>query len=65
MVKEWASGAAVIFAVTTIVRVWGNNRKMRGLSGWWIDYVPGGIAVAVGTYFLSCSSDDLVLLTCV
>jgi OPT family oligopeptide transporter len=51
MVKEWASGAAVIFAVLTIVRVWGNNRKTRGLSGWWIDFVPGGIAVAVGELF--------------
>jgi OPT family oligopeptide transporter len=48
MVKEWASGAAIIFAALTVVRVWGNNRKMRGLSGWWIDFVPGGIAVAVG-----------------
>jgi OPT family oligopeptide transporter len=48
MVKEWASGAAVIFAISTVIRVWGNNRKMRGLSGWWIDFVPGGIAVAVG-----------------
>ncbi|EFQ95381.1 hypothetical protein PTT_06643 [Pyrenophora teres f. teres 0-1] len=50
MVKEWASGAAVIFAVGTVIRVWGNNRKQRGLSGWWIDFVPGGIAVAVGMY---------------
>jgi OPT family oligopeptide transporter len=48
MVKEWASGAAIIFAVGTMIRVWGNNRKQRGLSGWWIDFVPGGIAVAVG-----------------
>lgn len=48
MVKEWASGAAIIFAVGTVVRVWGNNRKQRGLSGWWVDFVPGGIAVAVG-----------------
>jgi OPT family oligopeptide transporter len=48
MVKEWASGAAIIFAVSTMFRVWGNNRKQRGLSGWWIDFIPGGIAVAVG-----------------
>lgn len=48
MVKEWASGAAVIFAIGTMIRVWGTNRKQRGLSGWWIDFVPGGIAVAVG-----------------
>jgi OPT family oligopeptide transporter len=51
MVKEWASGAAVIFAVITVVRVWGNSRKLAGKSGWWIDFVPGGIAVAVGQYF--------------
>ncbi|KAI8935089.1 hypothetical protein NX059_007684 [Plenodomus lindquistii] len=50
MVKEWASGAAVIFALGTVVRVWGVNRKMRGRSGWWVDFVPGGIAVAVGMY---------------
>ncbi|KAF1911172.1 oligopeptide transporter-like protein [Ampelomyces quisqualis] len=50
MVKEWASGAAVLFALGTVVRVWGNSRKTRGLSGWWIDFVPGGIAVAVGMY---------------
>ena len=53
MVKEWASGAALIFAVGTMMRVWGNNRKQRGLSGWWIDFIPGGIAVAVGTFLLS------------
>jgi OPT family oligopeptide transporter len=56
MVKEWAGGAAVIFAVATAVRVWGNNRKMRGLSGWWIDFVPGGIAVAVGKWTYKCVS---------
>jgi OPT family oligopeptide transporter len=54
MVGEWASGAAVIFAVGTIIRVWGTNRKQRGLSGWWIDFVPGGIAVAVGMYYVQC-----------
>lgn len=48
MVGEWAGGAAFIFAVGTMIRVWGTNRKQRGLSGWWIDFVPGGIAVAVG-----------------
>jgi len=48
MVKEWAGAAAVIFAVGTMVRVWGSGRKREGKSGWWIDFVPGGIAVAVG-----------------
>ncbi|KAL5115887.1 OPT superfamily [Pleosporales sp. CAS-2024a] len=50
MVKEWASGAAVLFAASTVIRVWGNSRKTRGLSAWWMDFVPGGIAVAVGMY---------------
>ncbi|KAF2690242.1 OPT superfamily oligopeptide transporter [Lentithecium fluviatile CBS 122367] len=50
MVKQWAGGAAVIFAVGTSVRVWGAARKRAGKSGWWIDFVPGGIAVAVGMY---------------
>ncbi|KAF2465503.1 OPT superfamily oligopeptide transporter [Lindgomyces ingoldianus] len=49
-VAEWASGAAVIFAVGTILRVWGNARKQKGLTEWWVDWVPGGIAVAVGMY---------------
>lgn len=50
MVLEWASGAAVIFAIGTGFRVWGNTRKRNGLSGWWIDFIPGGIAVAVGMF---------------
>lgn len=50
MVKEWASGAAVIFAIGTGFRVWGNTRKRNGLSGWWVDFIPGGIAVAVGMF---------------
>jgi OPT family oligopeptide transporter len=50
MVKEWASGAAVIFAVSTAVRVYATSRKQRGIGGKWIDFVPGGIAVAVGMY---------------
>ncbi|KAF2001878.1 OPT superfamily oligopeptide transporter [Amniculicola lignicola CBS 123094] len=50
MVAEWASGAAAIFAVGTMFRVWGNTRKRGGLSGWWVDFIPGGIAVAVGMY---------------
>lgn len=48
MVKEWATGAAVIFAIGTMLRVWGNVRKKAGKAGWWIDFIPGGIAVAVG-----------------
>jgi OPT family oligopeptide transporter len=52
MVMEWAIGAAVVFSATTMIRVWGNTRKRNGLPGWWIDFVPGGIAVAVGKLFL-------------
>jgi uncharacterized oligopeptide transporter (OPT) family protein len=52
MVKEWAAGAAAIFAVATVVRVWGNARKMAGKNGKWVDFVPGGIAFAVGEFVL-------------
>lgn len=58
MIVEWASGAAVIFAIGTAFRVWGNNRKQRGLSGWWIDFIPGGIAVAVGKFGFGPHSQD-------
>lgn len=50
MVAEWAAGAAVVFAIGTAVRAWGNIRKQKGLAGWWVDWIPGGIAVAVGMY---------------
>ncbi|KAF2749294.1 oligopeptide transporter-like protein [Sporormia fimetaria CBS 119925] len=53
MVKEWATGAAVLFAVGTAVRVWGQVRKRAGKEGWWIDWIPGGIAVAVGEFWIS------------
>ncbi|KAM5345582.1 hypothetical protein ACJ41O_011443 [Fusarium nematophilum] len=41
--KEWAIGAAVLFAGTTIVRTLAIGKRWRPL-------VPGGIAVAVGMY---------------
>ncbi|KAF1969504.1 OPT superfamily oligopeptide transporter [Bimuria novae-zelandiae CBS 107.79] len=50
MVREWAAGAAVLFAVGTMVRVYGQFRKRSGLSAKWLDFVPGGIAVAIGMY---------------
>ncbi|PSK54776.1 hypothetical protein B9Z65_3865 [Elsinoe australis] len=40
---EWAAGAAVIFSVFTAMRIYGKER-------FWKDFVPGGIAVAVGMY---------------
>jgi len=49
-VAEWAAGAAVIFAISTMMRVWGVARKKAGMAGWWVDWIPGGIAVAVGMY---------------
>ncbi|OCK80294.1 OPT superfamily oligopeptide transporter [Lepidopterella palustris CBS 459.81] len=50
MVAEWATGAAVVFAIGTATRIWGNARKQKGLVGWWVNWIPGGIAVAVGMY---------------
>ncbi|TGO59280.1 hypothetical protein BCON_0046g00240 [Botryotinia convoluta] len=45
MAAQWAMGAAVIFTGTTLLRIWGKAKRV-----WWYDYVPGGIAVAVGMY---------------
>lgn len=41
MAKEWAIGAAVLFAVITLTRTLSVNKP-------WRPYIPGGIAVAVG-----------------
>lgn len=43
MAREFAMGAAVIFAVFTVLRTVGMGKK-------WHAYIPGGIAVAVGMY---------------
>ncbi|KAI1127977.1 OPT oligopeptide transporter protein-domain-containing protein [Nemania abortiva] len=43
MAREFAAGAAVIFAVFTILRAKAIGKK-------WHAYIPGGIAVAVGMY---------------
>ncbi|KAF2149355.1 oligopeptide transporter-like protein [Myriangium duriaei CBS 260.36] len=42
-VGEWAVGAAALFSVLTAIRIWGAQKV-------WRDFVPGGIAVAVGMY---------------
>lgn len=42
-VGEWALGAAVVFSGLTALRIYGNSKQ-----AWWVPYVPGGIAVAVG-----------------
>lgn len=41
MAKEWAIGAAVLFAFLTGLRTYAANKS-------WQAYIPGGIAVAVG-----------------
>ncbi|KAI1084391.1 OPT superfamily oligopeptide transporter [Whalleya microplaca] len=43
MAREFAIGAAVIFAVFTVLRT-------RAIGKKWHAYIPGGIAVAVGMY---------------
>ncbi|CAK7264916.1 OPT super [Sporothrix epigloea] len=43
MACEWAVGAAILFAATTLLRI-------RVADKSWHAYVPGGIAVAVGMY---------------
>ncbi len=43
MAKEWAIGAGVLFAATTIARI-----AMAGRP--WRSAIPGGIAVAVGKF---------------
>ena len=45
MVKEWALGAGVIWTVLSVIRVVGRARDWH-----WAQWVPGGIAVAVGMY---------------
>ncbi|KAK5675625.1 OPT superfamily [Elasticomyces elasticus] len=50
-VPAFAAGAAAIWAVLTAVRIYGTALKRSGGGrGWWTDFVPGGIAVAVGMY---------------
>jgi OPT family oligopeptide transporter len=43
MAREWAAGAAVIFAVGTSARISGRGKR-------WHCLIPGGIAVAVGEF---------------
>lgn len=43
MAWQWALGAGCLFAILTILRI-------RGQGRWWQAWVPGGIAVAVGSF---------------
>lgn len=49
---EFAAAAAVLWALLTALRIYGNSlRQADGSKGaGWTAYVPGGIAVAVGMY---------------
>ena len=46
MALQWALGAAIIFTISTIMRILGAGKR-------WHPYIPGGIAVAVGKLSLS------------
>ncbi|KAK5175439.1 OPT superfamily [Saxophila tyrrhenica] len=48
----FAAGAAILWALITALRIYGGSRRQPdGSKGaWWVPYVPGGIAVAVGMY---------------
>ncbi|EFW98904.1 oligopeptide transporter [Grosmannia clavigera kw1407] len=43
MAAQWAVGAAVLFAILTLVRIHATNSR-------WHAYIPGGIAIAIGMY---------------
>ena len=44
-VESWAAGAAAIWTLATILRIWA-----RAKAKCWREWIPGGIAVAVGMY---------------
>lgn len=52
-VKEWAIGAAVLFAVVTITRTLAIGKRWRPL-------IPGGIAVAVGKLTICDPEGDTI-----
>lgn len=49
---QFAAGAAIIWSILTAVRLYGQSRRSSdGSKGaGWVNYIPGGIAVAVGMY---------------
>ena len=58
MAQEFAIGAALIFAVTSALRIVGTDKS-------WQQYVPGGIAVAVGrgVFFLKTFISSLTFIS--
>jgi uncharacterized oligopeptide transporter (OPT) family protein len=53
--KEWAIGAAVLFAFATIIRTLAIGKKWRPL-------IPGGIAVAVGEFIMHDAKPNYLTL---
>lgn len=51
-ISEFAAGAALIWAVFTGLRIYGNSfhGRTHAYGHLWQPYIPGGIAVAVGMY---------------
>lgn len=54
MAREWAIAFAVLFTLSTMVRIYATNKR-------WQHLIPGGIAVAVGMYN---GMSQLLLLFC-
>lgn len=51
LAREWATGAAALFAVTTALRTSAAAASgSHGRNSRWQALIPGGIAVAVGMY---------------
>lgn len=51
LAREWAFGAAILFAILTAVRT-------RALGKPWQAYIPGGIAVAIGKLSIALDSGN-------
>lgn len=46
MAEQWAIGAALLFAVTTVFRAVSVGKS-------WRKYIPGGVAVAIGELLMA------------
>lgn len=44
MAEQWAVGAGILFAITTVIRAVSVGKS-------WRQYIPGGVAVAIGESF--------------
>lgn len=43
MAEQWAVGAGLLFAITTVIRSLSVGKP-------WRQYIPGGVAVAIGEF---------------